>query len=161
MLRCGIATPPKQKNCTRSTTWPTPIYRKRKTPRQTRSWISPRPCAKPIPSWNSARLMLWPPSRRVMRSSATPGPMRRRCAFRHCRTGLPFRSWKRSSNTPTPSGERIRTISRVHARRWTGCGNCAMRRRIRSLIILRDNSTSKCRPHQPGWRMAKARRRTP
>ena len=93
--RCGIATPLKQKNCTRSTTWPTPIYRKGKTPRRRRSWISPPPCTKPIPSWNSVGLMLWPLSRRVMRSSATPGPTRQRCAFRHCRTGLPFRSWKR------------------------------------------------------------------
>src|SRR6266550_2581168 len=35
-----------------------------------------------------------------------------------------------------------------------------MRRRILSLIILRDSSTSRCRQHQPGWRMAKPSRRT-
>ena len=50
-----IATRPKQRNCTRSTTWPTPICRKRRTPRRRRSWISPPPSAKPIPNWNSAR----------------------------------------------------------------------------------------------------------
>src|SRR5207248_9830830 len=73
-LRRGIATPPKQKNCMRSITWLTPICRKGRTLRRRRSWISPRPCAKPTPSWNSARLMLWQRSRRVMRSSAMPGP---------------------------------------------------------------------------------------
>src|SRR5207249_4880404 len=58
--QCGIATRRKQRNCTRSTTWPTLIYSKRKTRKQKRSSISPAPCAKPIPSWNSARLTLWP-----------------------------------------------------------------------------------------------------
>jgi hypothetical protein len=47
------------------------------------------------PELEFSGLMLWPPSRHVTRSSAMPGPTRRRCAFRHCRIGLPFRSWKR------------------------------------------------------------------
>src|SRR3984893_2057772 len=48
------------------------------------------------------------------------------------------------------SGEPIQVTSTVHAARLTGCDNCAMRRRIRSLIISRDTSTCKCRQHQPG-----------
>ena len=59
-----------------------------------RWWISSLRYAKPIPSWNSVRPMRWPRFRRVMRSSAMPGLTQQRCAFRQCRTGLHFRSWK-------------------------------------------------------------------
>ena len=51
---CDIATPPKQRSYTRSTTWLIPICRKHKIRRRRRSSISRQLCAKPIPRWNSA-----------------------------------------------------------------------------------------------------------
>ena len=107
---------------TRSITWLTLICRRHGTTRRKRSSISPRRSTRPIPNWNSARAYASAaiPARYALERNAWSGSGRVTHST-SCRTGHPFPSWRRYSNTPMRSGGRTAAISTARAPRWRAC----------------------------------------